>query len=287
MILVTGATGQVGRPLVEALVSKGHAVRAVVEPGVTSPWSVDGSLDGSLAGRVDVVRADFDDVDAIERAAMGADRIFMLVPPGERQVEWQRTIVHAARQADLVVKLSAFDSRADSRLAMGRWHHEGEEALEASGVPHVVLRPQYFFQNLLHDEASLRAGILRTFIPPGRAVGMVDAHDVAAVAAAVLDGAGPMGGVLVPTGPAAITTRDVAAAVAAVTGVEVRELYLPPDQAMAALLAMGRPQWHADDTVEICQTASAMVNDCVPALVGRPARDLTTVVAQRLTHPVL
>ena len=287
MILVTGATGQVGRPLVAALRSKGHAVRALIEPGVSSPWSADGWSEGTLDGPVEVARADFGDVEAVERAAAGADRVFMLVPPSERQMQWQRTIIRAARHAELVVKLSAFDSGPDSPLAMGRWHHDGEEALRASGLPHVILRPQYFFQNLLQDEAALRAGTLRTFIPPDQPVGMVDAQDVAAVAAAVLDGSEPPGGMLVPTGPAAITTRDVAAAVAAATGAEVREVYLPPDQAMAALLAMGRPRWHAEDTIQICQTASAAVTDCVPRLVGRPARDVSHAVADRLRLPGL
>lgn len=254
MILVTGSTGQVGRPLVAALASKGHAVRAMVEPGASSPWSLDGSSEDTLDSRVEVVRADFGDAEAVERAALGADRVFLLVPPSERQMEWQRTIIRAARHAELVVKLSAFDSGPNSPLTMGRWHHDGEEALRASGLPHVILRPQYFFQNLLQDEAALRAGTLRTFIPPDRPVGMVDAQDVAAVAAALLGGSAPTDDALVPTGPAAITTRDVADAVAAATGVEVREVYLPPDRAMAALLAMGRPRWHAEDTIEICQT---------------------------------
>src|SRR4051812_41712129 len=104
MILVTGATGQVGRPLVAALVGRGHAVRAVVEPAAVSPWPDDGALSSDQvgqAGSVEVVRADFGDVDAVELAAKGADRVFMLVPPSERQVEWQRIIAHACRHADL------------------------------------------------------------------------------------------------------------------------------------------------------------------------------------------
>ena len=282
MILITGATGQVGRPLVAALASKGHAVRALIQPGVASPWSANSFTDITADASIEVVTADFDDVDAIEQAAVGADRVFMLVPPSERQMQWQRTIIHASRRADLVVKLSAFDSGANSPLAMGRWHHDGEEALRTSGVPHVILRPQYFFQNLLHDEAALRAGTLRTFIPPGRKVGMVDAFDVAAVAAAVLDGSQAAADVLIPTGPATVTIRDVADVVAAVTGVDVQEVYLPPGQAMTALLSMGRPQWHAQDTIEICQTASEVVTDCVPSLVGRPARDVTSVIVDRL-----
>jgi uncharacterized protein YbjT (DUF2867 family) len=231
---------------------------------------------------VDAVTADFGDMAALTAAADGADLVFMLVPPSPDQPVWQHNIVKAAQRASRIVKLSAFDSGPDSKLSMGRWHHDGEEALRLADIPHVILRPQYFMQNLLHDQAALRGGLLRTFIPPGLPVGMVDAHDVAAVAAAALLAPTIDQRVLVPTGPAAVTTEEFAAAVADAVGGDVREIYLAPDQARAALMAAGTPDWRADDTVEICQTASAMVTDCVPLLVGRPARSIGEVVTELL-----
>jgi len=234
---------------------------------------------------VQTVVADFGDEDALARAADGTDRVFMLVPPSPQQPVWQRNIVKAAHGAARVVKLSAFDSGSSSKLTMGRWHHEGEEALRLADIPHVILRPQYFMQNLLHDKDALRGGVLRTFIPPGLAVGMVDAHDVAAVAAAALLAPTLGQRVLVPTGPAAVTTGQFAAAVASAIGQDVREIYLAPKQARAALTAAGTPGWRADDTIEICQTASAQVTDCVPSLLGRPARSISEVVSERLGQP--
>jgi uncharacterized protein YbjT (DUF2867 family) len=277
MILVTGATGQVGGHLVALLTRDGHAVRAVVEPGVQPPWPT--------GGPVQTVVADFGDEDALTQAAAGADRVFMLVPPSPLQPVWQRNIVKAAQGATRIVKLSAFDSGPASKLSMGRWHHDGEEALRLADIPHVILRPQYFMQNLLHDEGALRGGLLRTFIPPELAVGMVDAHDVAAVAAAALLAPTIGERVLVPTGPAAVTTGQFATAVSTAVGREVHEMYLPPPQARAALIAAGSPGWRADDTVEICQTASAQVTDCVPSLLGRPARGISEVVIERLRQP--
>jgi len=61
-------------------------------------------------------------------------------------------------------------------------------------------------------------------------------------------------------------------------GRPVREEYLDATQARGALLAAGREEWHAADTVEICQTASALVTDCVPAMLGRAAHDVSEVV---------
>ena len=273
MIVVTGATGQVGSRLVTLLAARGHRVRAVAEPGAGAAVPF-----GEL---VETVEADFGDRDALKRSADGADRFFMLAPPSPSQPRWQQNILDAAGGAELVVKLSAFDSGPDSRLTMGRWHHEGEQALRESGMPHVILRPQYFVQNLLHDEAALRSGVLRTFIPPGRQIGMVDAQDVAAVAAAVLL-APPAGNpVLVPTGPRAVSTAEVAHALSAALGVTVRETYLAPTSAMTALLAAGRPVWHAEDTIEICQTGSPLVTGAVEVAVGRPARDIVDVINER------
>jgi len=278
MILVTGTTGQVGSRLVSILTAAEQQVRAVVEPGAAP------AAPGS--GLVERVEADFADRDALMRAAEGADRVFMLVPPSPLQPSWQQNIVDAASSAELVVKLSAFDSGPDSRLTMGRWHHEGEQALRRAGLPHVILRPQYFVQNLLHDESALRAGVLRTFIPPGQRIGMVDALDVAAVAAAVLMQP-PVGNqIVVPTGPRAVSTADVAQALSAALGVPVRETYLPPTSAMAALLAAGRPDWHAQDTIEICQTGSPHITDTVQVAVGRPPRDIVEVINERFAAAV-
>jgi hypothetical protein len=102
--------------------------------------------------------------------AEGAYAYFPMSPPSKRQVEWQRTQITAAAKADVarVVKLSAYDTGADSAWNMGRWHWDGELALREAGLPHAILRPQYFQQNLLNPEAALRAGTMTTYIRPTR-----------------------------------------------------------------------------------------------------------------------
>jgi len=275
MITVTGATGQVGSALVARLLELGADVRAVVQPGVEVPWS--------RAEGLQVVVADFGDLAEMRGAARGADAFFLMSPPGEQQVRWQEIQVEAAQDAQVerVVKLSAFDSSSDTSLTMGRWHWAGEQSLRASGLPHAILRPQYFMENLLHRVDQLRAGVLSTFITPGRPVGMVGAADVADVAAALLTSVDPAGQVVVPTGPAVITTADVADALSVVFDVPVRPDYVDGEQALALLRGLGRPDWHARDTVLICQEASPLVTTDVADLAGHPARDIETVVKGR------
>ena len=276
MIVVGGSTGQVGRAVVNTLVAQGLPVRALVEPGLPHPY-VQGT-------GVEVATADFGDARTMQSMLAGADSYFMMSPPHTEQERWQRIQVEAARTAGVsrVVKLSAFDTGPESRTTMGRWHWDGEVALRAAGLPHAVLRPQYFMENLLHDEAGLRAGMLTTFIAADRPVGMVAATDVGAVAASLLVQEELVGQVVVPTGPAAITTGDVARAVEHVIGRPVTTRYVHGEHAVAALLSTGRPDWHAADVIEMCTSASPLITDDVARATGRPATAIDAVVAARL-----
>ncbi|MCL7430168.1 NAD(P)H-binding protein [Streptomyces sp. YS415] len=276
MITVTGATGNVGSRIVQRLRATGHEVRAVVGPGETFAFAPGGGLE--------VVEADFSDAKAVQRAVEGADAYFLMSPPSERQVEWQRIQVTAAAKAGVgrVVKLSAYDTGADSEWNMGRWHWDGELALRESGLPHAVLRPQYFQQNLLLDQAALRSGKLLTYIPDGRPVGMVDAADIADTAAVLLTTEPLTGQIVVPTGPATITTQDAADAISSVLGIGIEIDYVDTDRAWSELRAAGRPDWWIADLLNICQKSSAEVNDDVPTLTGHAARTIKDSAASDL-----
>lgn len=275
MIVVSGATGQVGSAVVNELASSSLEVRALVQPGVAVP-----SFDERV---VAVSSVDFDDADAMHAAVDGANAFFMMSPPHERQVAWQQIQVDAAKAAGVarVVKLSAFDTAPDTRLTMGRWHWAGEQALRASGLRHAILRPQYFMENLFHDPTPLRDGVMPTFIEHDRPVGMVAAHDVASVAAALLLDGDLAGQVVVPTGPAAITTDDVARALSDALATHVEPRFVEGDVAFNALLATGRPDWHARDVLTMCSDASPLVTADVARVTGREPRDIVSVARRR------
>lgn len=276
MITVAGASGNVGSRVVSRLRGLGHDVRAVIGPDEAPPSSAEPGLD--------IVGASFSDTTAIQRAAAGADAYFLMSPPSERQVEWQRTQIDAAARAGVerVVKLSAYDTAPDSTWNLGRWHWDGELALRESGLPHAILRPQYFQQNLLLDEAALRAGTMLTYIPADRPVGAVDAGDIADVAAALLTSEPLTGQVVVPTGPATITTQDAAAAIAMALGIEIAVDYIEPDRAWKELREAGRPDWWIADILNICQKASPEVNSDVPNITGHPARTIAETARDQL-----
>jgi uncharacterized protein YbjT (DUF2867 family) len=273
-IVVSGATGNVGRRLIPRLRAQGYGVRAVVPPGERVPFEAGAGLE--------TAEADFGRRDSLARALDGADAYFLMSPAGERQMEWQRAQVDSALAAGIgrVVKLSAYESAPDSEWQLGRWHWDGECALRESGLTHAILRPQYFQQNLLVADDALRAGRMITYIPPGREFGAVHAADIADVAAVLLTTEPLTGQVVVPTGPVPITTESAAAAVAQALGIDILVDYVDPDRARRELGAAGEPDWVISDLLNICLNSSVEVTDDVPRLTGHPARTIAEAAAE-------
>lgn len=267
-VLVLGASGKVGSQLCRRLSEEGVAVRAFFDPGTPTPLSAE------LPAEAEQIHGDFDDEAALRRACEGAAAVFSLTPPSESQPRWQRAIVGAAVAGEVgrIVKLSAFESDEDSPLAMGRWHHEGEVAVATSGVPFVILRPQYFMQMQLPAlRAGAASGVLRGPAAPDLRLGMVDTADIAAVAAAALTRPDFDGQTLVPTGPSAPSFTEMAAALGGLLGREIRYEQRPRGEVEAELAARGWPGWHIEDYFLIHgAAASDLTTDDVERVSGRP-----------------
>jgi uncharacterized protein YbjT (DUF2867 family) len=199
-VLVTGATGTVGRALVGELLAAGQQVRA----GVPDPSSAD------LPSGAEPVRFDFRDPATAAPALQGVDRLFLMRPPAISDVGTALgPLVRAAAVAGLrrVVVLSVMGVNP----ALPHWRME--RMVQRAGLSMTALRPAYFAQNLLTAfGAELREHArLRLAAGSGR-VSFVDARDVAAVASRVLvdPGAHPAGPRTL-TGPAALDFAQAAA----------------------------------------------------------------------------
>jgi uncharacterized protein YbjT (DUF2867 family) len=272
MFLVTGATGTVGRPLVRALRARGAAVRALVRRtnGLPAEWD-----DG-----VEPVVADLTEPGSLTAAVDGVEAIYLLTAVGPRAEEQQRNLIDAAAKAGrprVVFQAAIGLGQQSTPVRFFSAHAVGFEDLKASGLPWTVLAPNGFMQNFLDMADSLRAGMLA--IPTGDSpVSYVDARDVGEVGAKVLAEEGHEGSVYSLTGPQSLRHTEIASQIGAVLGREVAYRAATPEQASAAMLDAGMPEWLVGGLVELytmyASGEAAVVTDDVSRLLGRPARSL-------------
>ena len=176
MILVTGATGFVGRRIVARLVERGEEVRRLVRPGPNSQPS------GLPA--VHFVTGDVSDIDSLKAACQGVDMVVHTVAvirekgPATFQsinVQGTRNVVEAAEESGVrkIVHLSAIGVGPDPKYPYLRSKWEGEEAVINSKLRHVVLRPSLVFgpgdEFINALAATIRVGPVVPFIGSGKA----------------------------------------------------------------------------------------------------------------------
>ncbi|MFK0133603.1 NAD(P)H-binding protein [Streptomyces rubiginosohelvolus] len=273
MILVTGATGAVGREVAGLLAAAGP-VRILAR----RPERLTVRGDG-----VEVVEGAYGDRPALDRALEGVSSVFLVTnsptdPDDER-------VAGAAAAAGVrhLVKLSMMaveEPGADDFIT--RWQRRNEETIRASGVPWTFVRPRTFMSNTLSWAPGIRsAGVVRALYGDAP-VACVDPRDVAAVAVAVLTGAGHEGRTYAVSGPEAITAREQTAQLSRVLGRPLRFEELGLDAARTALLAK-YPRPAAEAFLESAERqragAKAAVVPTVEELTGCQARPYRTWAA--------
>jgi uncharacterized protein YbjT (DUF2867 family) len=213
-VLVTGAPGNVGTPLVRELLRLGAAVRVAA-------WDVAAAA-SEFGDVVEIVPFDFADP-ATFAAFEGVERMFLLRPPAIADVDG--VIVPALRAAAAhgvrhVVFLS-IQGAERNRLVP---HRKIEDRLRASGMAWTFVRAAYFMQNLSTTHAVEIRELDEIWVPAGRnsRTAHVDARDVAAVAAHALVEEGHEGRAYTPTGSAALTYDEIAAILTAELGRPIR-----------------------------------------------------------------
>ena len=245
MILLTGATGNVGKLLAKLLTDGGFPFRAMVR-SVESARSIDGLRDA------EVVSGDFDDPESLSLALEGVERAFLLTNSTERAESQQLAFVEAASQAGVkhVVKLSQLLADSQSPVRFLRYHAAVENAIHKTDMAYTFLRPNLFMQGLL----ALRQSIVeqgKFFAPAGDArVSAIDIRDIAEAAAAALTDERHQGQTYDLTGPAALMHADMAESLSDALGRRIEFVNVPGDVMRDSLVGAGFPAWQADGLIE-------------------------------------
>ena len=251
IIVVTGATGNIGKPVVEQLIEKGYAPRVVVRKHETN-------ADWDAAG-VEQKTADLNDAESLARAFEGADRIFSVSPLVENLVELGQTTVEAAKRAKVkhIVRSSAQGADVDSPIALGRWHGAVELVIENSGIAFTIVQPASFFQNFLGYADTIKTE--NAFYAPlgdGK-VSLIDARDIAAVAVAALTEDGHAGKKYSVTGGESLSNADIAAIFSEVLNREIKYVDVPEDAARKIMVDSKMPAWMIDAVMELNKIGKA------------------------------
>ena len=267
MILVTGASGNVGRSLVDALAAAGRPVRAAYH-------SDQRAREARAQGR-DAVTIDLTKPDTIDRAMGGVDALFVMGAGGLGQFEREMNAVEAARRAGVrrIVKLSVVGATGED-FSFARIHRPIERAIEETGVAWTFLRPTSYMQNFVNFiSPTIRSQhALYALIPDAR-FNHIDTRDVARAAAAVLTSDGHEGKAYTLTGPRSFTYREAAATIAEATGAPVQCIGVTESDARTAMKANGIPDFYAEYLVDLdrwyAEGGADITNDEVRRLTGR------------------
>ncbi|MDX5629415.1 MULTISPECIES: SDR family oxidoreductase [unclassified Brenneria] len=278
MIAITGASGQLGRLVIEQLLAKQPAgdILALVR---------DVTKVADLAARgVQVKAADYNQPDSLVAALQGVDKLLLISSSevGKRAAQ-HRNVIEAAKQAN--VKLLAYTSilHADrSPLGLAKEHRETEELIKASGLPYTLLRNGWYSENYAASiPAALQHGVFIGSAGEGK-ISSATRADYAAAAVAVLTLDNQAGKVYELAGDEAYTLAQLAAEISLQSGKTIGYQNLPEAEYSAALAAAGVPAAFADIIADSDVGASkgGLFDDehQLSRLIGRPTTPLATVV---------
>jgi len=242
-ILVVGATGKVAGQLTRKLLEKDEDLRLLVR----NPEKATQAF-GPERKELSYVSGSFEDPSVLARAFEGVRLAFLGLGTSYDQEALERGLIDAARlhRTPHVLRLSVLRSDRSADYEVARRHGELDSHLAASGVPHTLLRPAYFTQNLLLAASSIAAsGRWFGCIPSGR-MAMIDARDVGDAAAAIALDPSRWSRVYDLTGPQAVSLTDIAGMLSDILTRPVEYVATDAATLRKGFAARGVPDWLVD-----------------------------------------
>ena len=271
IITVFGATGKVGREMLESFSQAGTYCRAVtrdlkkVKAHSFVTW-----IEGNLA-----------DKNSLYNTISGSKRVFLSTSFSEKMADLQNNAIDVAKEAGVehIVKLSTKGVSEKSDFLIPKLHYQIEQKLKSSGLNWTILQPSAFMQNWLGDfsdtikkERKIYDAVGDTKMP------FIDARDIAEVAVRILTNPDKhVNKTYLLTGSEAVSYHEVAEAISQAIHESVTYVSQSPEEARARLEAKGLPEWAVKLFLVMAknqQADGATVSASVQEILGKPSRNV-------------
>jgi uncharacterized protein YbjT (DUF2867 family) len=267
MILVTGASGNVGRAVLNEVARTGAKHKAMYRSANEATKASAGSQ---------TVIADFAKRETLAAALRDVDAVYLVCSPIPDLVQLESNMIDACITAGVkhIVLNSALGAGEYSK-SFPSWHRKVEDKLKRSGISFTILRPNSLHQNVLtYFAPSIRAQGAFYSSMRNAPVSFLDVRDIAAVAAKTLAGGEHAGKTYELNGPEAITYAALAQKISRHAGRTVEYLDIPIEAQRKAMLDQGMPAWQVDALLDLQEYYTSgnggAVDQLLPKLLGRP-----------------
>ncbi|MEE8436507.1 MAG: NmrA/HSCARG family protein [bacterium] len=237
-VLVTGATGNQGRAVTEALLEKGHRVRALVRNPEEGAAKI-------TDDRVEVAVGDFDEPETLRRAASGMDAVFAMTTPFagvDVEVRHGKAIADAAKAAGVGHLVYSSVSDADRKTGIPHFDskYEVEQYVRGLGVPWTITAPVFFYDNVLFpwNLADLKEGRFRQALKASRKLQQISLRDIGRFNALVIDRKEPFIGMRINIAGDELTVPKMAEALTKAIGRNIAYEEQPMEEVRAQFADM-------------------------------------------------
>jgi uncharacterized protein YbjT (DUF2867 family) len=267
MILITGASGSVGKAVLAEVARSGQKHRAMYRSNTEAAKAPAGT---------EAVVADFADKATLAAALRGVESVYLVCSPIPELVQLESNAIEASEAAGVrrIVLNSALGA-ADYSKSFPSWHRKVEDKLKATKMVHCILRPNSFMQNVLTYYApSIRAqGAFYGAMRDSR-TSFLDVRDIAVLAAKALHGGVHDGKTYELNGPEALTYPELAEKIRKQTGVAAQYVDIPVASQHKSMLEQGMPEWQATALIELQEYYTSgkdgKVDGLLEGLLGQP-----------------
>jgi len=246
MILITGASGTVGKAVLQEVSRKQSKSRAMFRSKEEA---------AKVPSGCQPVLADFSDKPSLRKALDGVTAVFLVCAPIPQLVALESNVLDVCMETGVhhVVLNSALGA-GDFPKSFPSWHRKVEDKLKSTGISFTILRPNGFLQNIVaYNAPSIRAqGAFYASMSDAQ-VSYLDVGDIAAAAAKALHAGAHAGKTYELHGPEAISNRELAKRISRIAGRTVNYVDIPESAQREAMLGLGMPEWQVTALLDLQQ----------------------------------